>query len=87
MTSTIALYSRNVSRALSKLRLIARNSDWIIPQFAAPVVIGRINYFGVSFSTVIEQALYVVVPKLIRLIWPELMVFVIWTDLAMNPSQ
>ena len=31
-----------------ELHVIARNSDW----FIAPVVIGRSNYFGISFSTV-----------------------------------
>lgn len=61
-TTPTALYSRDISRALRKLRLIARNSDWFIPLF---VVIGRINYFGVSLCTVIEKALYVVIPNVI----------------------
>lgn len=67
MTSTTptALYSRDISCALRKLRLIARNSDWFIPLFAAPVVIGWINYFGVRFCTVIEKVLYVVIPNVI----------------------
>ena len=40
------------SRSLSKLQAIARHSDWFIPPFA-PVVIGRSNYFGIGFLTVI----------------------------------
>ena len=40
------------SRAVGKLRVIAGNSDWLIALFAA-VVIGRRNYFGIAFSTVI----------------------------------
>lgn len=64
-TTPTALYSRDISRALRKLRLIARNSDWFIPLFVALVVIGRINYFGVSLCTVIEKALYVVIPNVI----------------------
>ena len=38
---------------MNKLHVIARNSDyWFISPFA-PVVIGRNNYLGVGFSTVI----------------------------------
>ena len=44
------LYAR-FSRALNKLHVIARNSDWFITLFA-PVVIGRSNYFAIGFSTV-----------------------------------
>ena len=40
------------SRALRKLQVIARNSDWSIALFAS-VVIGRSNYFGIGFATVI----------------------------------
>ena len=40
------------SRALSKLQVIAWNSDWFIALFA-PVVIGRGYYLGIGFSTVI----------------------------------
>ena len=40
------------NRALSKLQVISRNSDWLIALFA-PVVIGRSYYFGIGFSTVI----------------------------------
>ena len=46
------------SSALSKLQIIARNSDWFITLFAA-VVIGRSDYFGIGFSTVICKPLYV----------------------------
>ena len=38
-------------RALSKLQVIVRNSDWLIVLFA-PVVIGRSKNFGIGFSTV-----------------------------------
>ena len=41
--------TRSFSRALSKLQVIARDSDWFNVRFA-PVAIGRSNYFG--FSTV-----------------------------------
>ena len=44
------------SRALSKLRFISRNSDWLIT-LLAPSVIGRSNYFGVGYSTVILKLL------------------------------
>ena len=44
------------SRSLSKLQAIARHSDWFIPPFA-PVVIGRSNYFGIGFLTVIWKPL------------------------------
>ena len=37
---------------LSKLHVIGRSSDWFIALFAL-VVIGRSDYFGVGFSTVI----------------------------------
>ena len=47
----IAFCTRNFSRALSKLHVIARNSDWFITLFA-PVVIGRSNYLAIGFSTV-----------------------------------
>ena len=42
----------NFFRALSKLQVIARNSDWFIALFA-PVVIGRSNNFGFGFTTII----------------------------------
>ena len=49
----IALCTHDFSRgALSKLPVIARSSDWFIALFA-PVVIGRINYFGIGFLTAI----------------------------------
>ena len=43
--------TRDFSRALSKLQVIVRNSDWLIV-LVAPVVIGRSNNFGIGFSTV-----------------------------------
>ena len=44
--------TRDFSRALSELQIIARNCDWFIVLFV-PVVIGRSNCFGFVFSTVI----------------------------------
>ena len=41
------------SRVLSKLQVIARNSDWLIALFD-PVMNGGSNYFGIGFSTVIS---------------------------------
>ena len=46
------MYTRDLSRASSELHVIARNCDWLIA-LPAPVVIGRSNYFGFGFSTVI----------------------------------
>ena len=43
------------SCTLSKLQLVARNSDWFIPLFA-PLVFGRSNYFCISYSTVIWKS-------------------------------
>ena len=51
-TKPIAPCTRDFSRALSKLEVIARNSDCFISLFG-PVVIGRIDYFGISISIVI----------------------------------
>ena len=45
------------SPALSKWQVIARNSDWLIAQFAA-VVIGRSNCYCIGFSTVISKVLW-----------------------------
>ena len=42
--------TRDFSHTLSKFQAIALNSEWFIASFA-PVVIGRINYFGNGFST------------------------------------
>ena len=53
----IATCTRDFSRALSKLQIVARNCDWFIALFV-PVVIGRSNCFGFSFSTVICKPLY-----------------------------
>ena len=53
----MALCTRAFSRALSKLQVIARNSDWFIALFV-PVVIGRSYYFGTGFSTVIWKLLW-----------------------------
>ena len=47
----IAPYTRDFSRALRKLQIIGRKSDWFIAPFAL-VVIARGNYFGIGFSTV-----------------------------------
>ena len=44
--------TRDFSRALSELQVIARNCDWFIA-LSTPVVIGRSNCFGFGFSTVI----------------------------------
>ena len=44
--------TRIFSRVLGKLQVNAKKSDWFIALFA-PVVIGRNNYFGIGFSTVI----------------------------------
>ena len=49
---TIAPCKRDFPGALSKLKIVARNSDWYIALFA-PVVICRSNYFGIAFSAVI----------------------------------
>ena len=49
---TIAPCTRDFSRVLSELQVIARNCDWFIALFA-PVVIGQSNCFGFGFSTVI----------------------------------
>ena len=48
----IAPCTRDFSRALSKLQVISRKSDWFIAPFA-PVVIGRSNYFGICFPAFI----------------------------------
>ena len=41
-------------KALRKLQIIARNSDWFTPLFA-PVVIGWKNYFGIAFRKSFEN--------------------------------
>ena len=51
-TKAIAACTRDFSRALSELQLIARNCDWFIA-LTAPVLIGRSNRVGFGFSTVI----------------------------------
>ena len=48
----IAPCARQSSRALRKLHIIARNSDWFMTLFLI-VVIGRSNCYGIGFSTVI----------------------------------
>ena len=55
----IAPCTRDFSRALSKLQVIARNCDWFIALFA-PVVIGRSNNLRIGFRTVIWKPLYLV---------------------------
>ena len=52
----IAPCTRDFSGALSKFQIIARNCNWFIALFA-PAVIGRSNYFGFGFSTVIWKPL------------------------------
>ena len=47
------------SRPLSKLQVIATNSDWSMALFA-PVVIGRSTYFGIGFFTVTWKPPYLV---------------------------
>ena len=42
---------------ISKLLVLARNSDWLVALFA-PVVIGKSNWFDIGFSTVIGNWLY-----------------------------
>ena len=54
----IAPCTRDFSRALNKLQVIAMNSHWFIALFAA-VVIGRRNSFGIRLSTVLWDPLYV----------------------------
>ena len=49
-TVPMAPCTRDFSHTLSKFQAIALNSEWFIASFA-PVVIGRINYFGNGFST------------------------------------
>ena len=49
----IAPYTRDFSRALSKLQVICRDSDGFIVLLLARVVIGWSNNFGIGFSTVI----------------------------------
>ena len=53
---SVAPRTRDFSRALSKLQIIARNCDWFIALFV-PVVIGQNNCFGFGFSTVIWKPL------------------------------
>ena len=53
----IAPCTRDFSRALSELQVIARNCDWLIA-LSAPVLIGRSICCGFGFSTVIWKTLY-----------------------------
>ena len=48
-TKTSRSFMHGFSGALSKLQVIAGNSDWLIG-LLAPAVIGRSNYFGIGFS-------------------------------------
>ena len=50
--TNLTVNARFFSRALSKLQVMSRNSDWFIALFA-PVVIDWSNHFGFGFSTVI----------------------------------
>ena len=63
------------SRPLSRLQVIARNSDWFIALFA-PNVIGRVDYFGIGFSTAIWKPFCSVIVCL----------SVSWLDLESNVS-
>ena len=53
----IAPCTREFSRALSKLQMIARNSDWFMALFVL-AVIGQSDYFGFGFSTVLQPREY-----------------------------
>ena len=53
----IAPCTRDFSRTLSELQVIARNCDWFIA-LPASIVIGRSNCFGFSFPTVVWKPLY-----------------------------
>jgi len=52
------LYARFFPRFEQITAYFSRNSDWFIAPFA-PVVIGRNNYLGTGFSTVIWKPLYI----------------------------
>lgn len=45
------------SRALRKLEVIAKNSDWFIALFA-PVVVGWSNYSDIALSRIISKLLH-----------------------------
>lgn len=45
------------SRALRKLEVIAKNSDWFIALFA-PVVVGWSNYSDIGLSRIISKLLH-----------------------------
>ena len=58
LTSAMScLQARYFCRALTKLLVIARNSDWF-NVLVVPVVIGRRNNFAIGFSTVIWKPLF-----------------------------
>ena len=46
------------SSSFEQVEGIARNSDWFMALFLPVIVIGRSNYFGISFSTRICKQLY-----------------------------
>ena len=55
----IAACTRDFSRAMNKLQVTARNSDWFIALFACfPALIGESDYFSIGFSRVIWKPLY-----------------------------
>ena len=50
--------TRDFSRALSKLRIIASNSDWFIALFG-PVLIGRKSYWFIGFFFVFDFSIVI----------------------------
>ena len=50
-----------ISRTLSRLHVIALNSDWHIA-LSTPLVIGSSNYSGLGFTTVNRKGLYLQLP-------------------------
>ena len=56
LTSKNHIFPREFSTTLSKLQVIAKNSNWFIALFSG-FVIGRSKHFGIGFSTVIWNPL------------------------------
>ena len=82
----IAPCTRDFSRALSKFQIIAGKCDWFIALFA-PFVIGRSNYFGFGFSTVIWKPLYLDLPFLNWMASSFIlgnMIIQVWTFVELN---
>ena len=57
----IAICTSDFSRAfcMSKLQVVAENSDWFIALFV-PLVIGRSDYFGIGFSALISVIFFII---------------------------